>query len=180
MKARTIFLKLGIILSVMIVGYVILGLVVHVLGLSFKGFIFGEYDRSSAPSDEALIQIFTENQAVFERLKNKIIVDGHEVVSYDPRWSKPEDIPSEKLKEYYSLLKSIKATQIRNHGGGIEIVAWSIGLATGGDAKGLHFKPTDERYKNRDSLNDFSQEQGEFFYKRAIGDGWYLYYERYL
>ena len=131
-----------------------------------------------APTDDELIKKFRDNRDVFNQLVAAICGDDYFIVSYDPKWSKPEDIPSHKKKQYYNLLKKIKAKQIRKKGLFVKISVWSVGIGGDGDYKGYAYRP-DSYNSTVDSLDNFSPKGRAEFLMRDIGEGWYLYYDHF-
>lgn len=132
-------------------------------------------EPTPAPSDNELITIFNENREIFDKLCAAINEDDYFVVSYNPQWSDPENIPLGKKKQYYDLLKKINARQVSKIGESIRINVWIIGWAGGGDSKGYMFKPkgADQLV---DSLDNFSRPGHAVSLRRDIGDEWYLFY----
>lgn len=106
------------------------------------------------------------------------------MISYDPKYSRPSDISSDILNDYYSLFKTINVKQISIYDQSrVRFPVWSTGNVSGGDKKGYVYKPDErwlELFKERDNLDDFSSFNEEFFYRRKIKDDWYIYYEHWL
>jgi len=129
------------------------------------------------PSDAEMIEVFTKNRAVFEKLLTMMSDDDYEVVSMSPRWSRPEDIPKSRKKEYYSLFKKINVTQLQFYDGRASFEVWSLGWAGDGDYKKYKFKPANVE-NLVESLENLPLNQTDIvFYHRKIDENWYLAYD---
>lgn len=131
------------------------------------------------PSDNELIKIYNDNKEVFNQLATMICEDNYLVVSYEPQWSSPENIPQEKKKQYYELFKVINVQQIRRYKDGeVTFMVWATGNVSGGRDKGYVFRPNDHVFPRqvKESLDDIPL-TSEFHYKMKITDDWYLYYD---
>lgn len=149
----------------------IIVIIVMVSGCIFK-------KPTPPPSDDELIKRFKDKREVFDQLIAAIYEDDYFIVSYDPKWSKPEDIPSDKRKQYYNLLKKINADQIIKRGSFVEICVWAVGLGGEGDSKGYTYRP-DSYNDVVGSLDNFTSKGREEYLMRDIGEGWYLYYDHF-
>ena len=138
-------------------------------------------EPSQPPSDQDLIQLFNNNKQVFITLKDKFSKDGFKVISIDPEWCDPKDIPLDTKKEYYRLLKQVNIAQIRSlEKDTVVLAVWDTGNVSGGDSKGYIYKPsTDWPREEKESLDNMSL-SGEEFYKRRIDGDWCLYYDHFL
>ena len=138
--------------------------------------------KTPPPRDNDLIEIFNNNKNVFEDLRRYLYKDGYNVISITPEWSDPSGIPLKKKEMYYDLLKKINAQQIIERDGTVTISIWTTGNVSGGDSKGYVFNPNDSKWprENKDSLDDVSFTGEDFFYKREISGGWYIFYDHSL
>ena len=139
-------------------------------------FALGGCFFSSPPSDEQMVHSFNTHKVVFEQLVAMACHDGYAVVSMDPEWSKPENIPNAKKQRYYKLFRTIGVTQLQSYAGcRAQLSVWSVGLGGSGDYKDYQYRP--ENVENQVASLDHLKlgDKIEFFYRKIAPD-WYIHY----
>lgn len=128
------------------------------------------------PSDEQMIHAFGAHRDVFERLVKMACKDHYTVVSMDPEWSRPANIPSSTRQQYYKLFKTVGVKQLQSYGGcRAQLSVWSVGLGGDGDYKDYQYRP--ERVENPvASLDNLELGDKIVFYYRKIAPNWYIRY----
>ena len=102
--------------------------------------------------------------------------DGYTVVSMDPEWSRPENIPAAKKQKYYKLFRAVGVTQLQSYGGcRAQLSVWSVGLGGSGDYKDYQYRP--DKVENQVASLDHLKlgDKIKFFYRKIAPD-WYIRY----
>ena len=128
------------------------------------------------PSDEQMIHEFNTHKNVFERLVSMACRDHYAVVSMDPEWSDPVNIPSSTKQQYYQLFKTIGVKQLQSYDGcRAQLSVWAVGLGGDGDYKDYQYRPG--KVENLvPSLDDLKLNDKITIYYRKIAPDWYIRY----
>lgn len=138
----------------------------------------------TTPSDQAMIENFHDNRAVFEALREKICaLPESQTVMMNPAWSRPV-VTDQTRDEYYRLLERIDAKgvqSIRNEFGidcQVTIEFWAKGWMVEADYKSYTFNdPTSKHDIVVNSLDNLPLHPTEVqIFRRELIDGWALQY----
>lgn len=130
------------------------------------------------PSDQSLIENFSKNGEVFDKLRIMICEDGYQTISLDPEWSEPESLSEDEKEKYYSLFRKIHIKQVAaTKDCRVRFSVWSVGWAGSGDYKDYEYRPS--KVGNVvDSLDQLPLNNTDIvFYYRKIDEEWYLSYK---
>jgi hypothetical protein len=132
------------------------------------------------PTDENLRSVFAKERAAFEEIKTVLCaLPAEQTVMLDPEWSKPA--AGSNLKErLYPLFRKVGASGVYYEGDcSFRLSIWSVGLAGGGDYKGISYKPL-PYWKGKvveEPLDNFDRSSKEIsFLSRSLGEDWFMYF----
>ena len=132
------------------------------------------------PTDDGLRSIFEEKRATFDEIKTVLCaLPTEQVIMMTPEWSKPP-VGSDLKDPLYPLFRKVGVSGVYYEGScSFRLPIWSVGLAGGGDYKGISHKPLPYwkgKLVNEPLDNSDRNSKEAIFLSRALAEDWFLYF----